>query len=396
MSPRPAAKTPYVPLPPTPKRERRKIPKWLRPPTHDRIYSILSGDARDPRAHLTRLATSLASPVFRSVVFARNTLYNVGILQAEDLGRPAISVGNLTTGGTGKTPMVIALAHRLQAMGHKPAVLLRGYEPSGYESTGSDEAAVLRGALGDTVPVMANPERVQGAKDVIEKHPGITVFLLDDGFQHRAAKRDLNLVLIDATRPFGFDRLLPRGLMREPIGALNRADAVILTRTNRATPEELRDISQRIEDATDRPPLAYAQHDWTTLRLAYKSYPLEHLERYTALGVAGIGNPADFEQRLRQLAGECVGCLTFDDHYLYERSDLSGIFSVASDRGADAVVTTEKDWVKWRSTAHGVKTKIPVFRPVVEMKFTHGEDALDALLEKTLDQPEPPDADAED
>ncbi|MEL7087838.1 MAG: tetraacyldisaccharide 4'-kinase, partial [Planctomycetota bacterium] len=276
---------------------------------------------------------------------------------------------------------------RLQAMGHRPAVLLRGYEPAGFESKkGSDEAAVLRGALGDDVPVMPDKNRVRGAAAVLEKNPEVTVFLLDDGFQHRAARRDLNLVLIDATRPLGFGRLLPRGLMREPIGALRRADAVILTRTNRVEPDELRHISERIEAVTGHPPLAHAQHDWTMLRLAYKSYPLERLGRYTALGVAGIGNPADFEQRLRQLVGGCVGCLIFDDHYLYERSDLSGIFNTALERGADAVVTTEKDWVKWRRSAHGVKIKIPVFRPVVEMKFAQGEAALDALLQQTLEK----------
>ncbi|MEM7627469.1 MAG: tetraacyldisaccharide 4'-kinase [Planctomycetota bacterium] len=388
------AKAAYAPKK-SPKRRRRKIPKWLRPPGHDRVYAIMSGSARDPRAHLMRAATSLVSPAFRAAVFSRNTLHNVGVIGGRDLGRPTISVGNLTTGGTGKTPIVIALAHRLQAMGHRPAVLLRGYEPAGFESKkGSDEAAVLRGALGEDVPVMPDRKRTRGAAAVLEKHPEVTVFLLDDGFQHRAAKRDLNLVLIDATRPFGFGRLLPRGLMREPIGALRRADAVILTRVNRVEPARLTEIAQRIEKVTGRPPLAHAQHDWTTLRLAYKSYPLDRLRRFTALGVAGIGNPADFEQRLRQLAGGCVGCLIFDDHFLYERSDLSGIFNTALERGADAVVTTEKDWVKWRRSAHGVKIKIPVFRPVVEMKFVRGEEALDALLQQTFDQLPAPDNEA--
>ena len=276
----------------TPKRRRRKIPKWLRPPGHDRIYAIMSGRARDPRARLTRGVTSMMSPAFRSVVFARNTLYDIGLLGGADLGRPTISVGNLTTGGTGKTPMVIALAHRLQAMGHRPAVLLRGYEPAGFESKkGSDEAAVLRGALGEDVPVMPDRDRRRGAAGVLDKHPEVTVFLLDDGFQHRAAQRDLNLVLIDATRPFGFGRLLPRGLMREPLAALRRADAIILTRTNRVGPDELEALGRRIEDVTGHPPLARVEHDWTMLRLAYKSYPLDRLEDYTPLGVAGIGNP---------------------------------------------------------------------------------------------------------
>ena len=351
----------------------------------------MSGEDRGPAAVALRGLTLPATLPYRAAVTGRNALYATGILPTRDLGRPTLSVGNLTAGGTGKTPMVIALARLLQAMGHRPAVLLRGYEPKGYESKrGSDEAAELRGSLGGGVPVMPDADRLAGARRVLEQHPETSVFLLDDGFQHRRARRDLNLVLVDTLRPFGFDHLLPRGLLREPVSALRRADAVILTRTDRAEAAQREAVSATIRRLTGRPPLAESIHDWSALRLAFKPYPLERIAQQAVLGVAGIGNPQDFADRLKQVAGRCVGVLTYDDHYRYSRDELAGIFSVALERGAQAVVTTEKDYVKWRTFASGVKARLPVYRPVVALRFTRGAAELQQLLDQKF--PAPPSA----
>ena len=154
----------------------------------------MSGEDRDWRAHALRGVANLGVLPYRLGVAARNLLYAARLRAAKDLGLPTISVGNLTAGGTGKTPMVIELADRLRTMGHRPAVLLRGYEPGGGEDGAtSDEAAVLRGALGPGVPVRPNPSRVAAARAVRDERPDLTVFLLDDGFQHRRAARDLGL-----------------------------------------------------------------------------------------------------------------------------------------------------------------------------------------------------------
>jgi tetraacyldisaccharide 4'-kinase len=358
------------------------------PVSHQRIYAVMSGEATDWKAQMLRGLSAAGVPPYLAAVAGRNALYAAGVLPAAKLGRPTVSVGNLTAGGTGKTPMVIALARRLQAMGHRPAVLLRGYEPAGYErKKGSDEAAELRGSLGPDVPVMPDGSRVRGAKKVLDEHPATTCFVLDDGFQHRRARRDLNLVLVDAQRPFGFDHLLPRGLLREPPSSLKRADAVILTRTNRVEPDVLTELSRRIEKLTGRPPLAHAEHTWTGLRLSFKDYPLDTLADQTVMGVAGIGNPGDFETKLRETVGRYVGTLVFDDHYRYTRDELSGIFNTALEREAQAVVTTEKDYVKWRAFASGVKARLPVYRPKVEMHLTRGNDELDHLLHDKLGTP---------
>ena len=349
-------------------------------PDQARLIRVQSGADRDAAAAALRVASNMGVPPYRFVVGVRNRVYGLGLRRARRLGRPTVSVGNLTAGGTGKTPMVIEVCRRLEAMGHRPAVLLRGYEPAGLETKqGSDEAAVLRGALG-AVPVHPDWSRVRGAKAVLDKHPETSVFVLDDGFQHRRAYRDLDLVLIDATRPFGFGRLLPRGLLREPVGALRRADAVVVTRADRVPAGELAAVDRRVERVTGREPLAHAAHHWAELKAGHRVQPVSRLKGLAVLGVSGIGNPADFEAKLRAEAGRVVGMLAFDDHHAYSRSEVSGVLHHAEERGAEAVVTTEKDWVKWRRLAGGVKATLPVYRPIVRMAMLRGGEALGERL----------------
>ncbi len=360
--------------------------------SQSRILRIMSGEDRDWSARGIRAVANAGVPPYRTAVAARNLMYTTRLRGAKALGLPTISVGNLTAGGTGKTPMVIELADRLRAMGHRPAVLLRGYEPGGLESKqGSDEAAVLRGALGDDVPVRPNANRVAAAKAVLDERPDLTVFLLDDGFQHRRAARDLDLVLVDASRPFGHGRLLPRGLLREPLRALRRADAVVVTRADRVSESQLEDLTRRLTKLQGKPPVAACRHRWSCLRVGYKNQPLDKLADHRVLGASGLGNPADFEATLRDIAGDVAGCLVFDDHHPYTRSDVRGVMNTALERGAQVVVTTEKDWVKWRRLAGGVKLPLPVYRPRVQLAFldgaSDGEDAFDALLRKTIPPP---------
>ncbi|MEM7576152.1 MAG: tetraacyldisaccharide 4'-kinase [Planctomycetota bacterium] len=355
-------------------------------PGHARFLRVMSGQDRDPRAHAWRLALSAARPGYRTLLYADRFQKN---LRARSLGRPTVSVGNLTTGGTGKTPMTVELVRRLRDHGHRPAVLLRGYGTSDLEAKrNADEVEVLRQALGPDVPVEPHPSRVKAARQVLQRVPDTTCFVLDDGFQHRRARRDLDLVLIDATRPFGFDRLLPRGLLREPLSALNRADALMLTRTDQVTPESLETLIARLTKLTGKPPLAHARHAWTTLRLGHKTVPLDTLEGLDVYGVCGIGNPDTFERQLRDAAHRVVGFSAFDDHHRYGRGDIVSIFNATAERGGSAVVTTEKDWVKWRKTANRVKLSLPVYRPGVTMQFSHGAEALDALLREKLPPPD--------
>jgi tetraacyldisaccharide 4'-kinase len=299
----------------------------------------------------------------------RNVMFDRGWRSITKLPRPVISIGNLTTGGTGKTPMVIDLARRLHQQGQAPAVLLRGYKSVNGQS---DEAALLTNALGPGIPVQANPDRVAGAKIVLASNPGVTVFLLDDGFQHRQVHRDLNIVLVDALQPFGFEHLLPRGLLREPIQNLGRADAIIVTRADQADSPD-----QRIA-AMGGNIIAHTAMIWTGLIDAQdQAFALDHLKTQNVLGVCGIGNPRAFEKSLSQIETITTQCAIFDDHHAYSQADLAQLIT---QHAPQAIVTTDKDWVKWLQLP--IDINLPIYRPIYQLNYLDGEGRINALLKK--------------
>ena len=215
---------------------------------------IISGENTSAIARVVRGLAGVVEPFYSAAMRVRNAAYDRGLFHAHDLGRPTISVGNITTGGTGKTPVVIWLARQLREQGRRPAILLRGYGAT--QQHGSDEAALLEQSLNSNstirIPVQANPSRVRGAAEVLQKSPEVDFFLLDDAFQHRRAKRDFNLVLINATEPFGFGHVLPRGLLREPLAGLKRADAFLITRCSLASTEAVAVIDRLFVRPTSR------------------------------------------------------------------------------------------------------------------------------------------------
>ncbi len=184
----------------------------------------MSDSNRPPLPPALEAVAACVEPLYATVMRIRNALYDKGYFATHSLGRPAVSVGNITAGGTGKTPVSIWLATKLAKSNHHPAVLLRGYKTTAEGI--SDEAEVLRNSLAGIAPVIVNRSRVRGAAAALRDHPDTTVFVLDDAMQHRGAKRNFDLVLINARNPFGFDRILPRGLLREPLQELRRASAV--------------------------------------------------------------------------------------------------------------------------------------------------------------------------
>ncbi|MCX5662394.1 MAG: tetraacyldisaccharide 4'-kinase [Planctomycetota bacterium] len=351
--------------------------------------AILRGEDRSLRAEAWRTLLACAEPAYRGVVVLRNKLYSSNVLRSHDLGRTTISIGNLTTGGTGKTPMVIDLARRLLDKGAAPAVLLRGHM-AGPE--GSDEARLLAEELGPRVPVEVDPRRVLAAKRVLERRPDIDVFLLDDGFQHRQARRDLDLVLLDALEPFGPGRMLPRGLLREPRPSLARAGAVIITRADQVDARDLRGLDEQVRSLTGKPPLAHVAHRWIGFRdHKDEPHPAGALQRLTVVGVCGIGNPRGFAATLAHHTATPPAMQLFPDHHAYTRGQVETLLLQAKSSGAAAIVTTEKDWVKWKSLLPE-RPALPIFRPVLRLLFLDGEEATGELLARTLAarQPVPP------
>ncbi|MCC6580828.1 MAG: tetraacyldisaccharide 4'-kinase [Phycisphaeraceae bacterium] len=343
------------------------------------LLSVLRGRSHRPTDAAMRTALSCLTPAYRAAVAARNAMFDLHLRAAFSLDRPTVSVGNLTTGGTGKTPMVAALALMLREAGHLPAVLLRGYRAA--KGKLADEAVLLTRLLGTDIPVEANPCRAAGAKAVLTRTPSVTVFLLDDGFQHRQAKRDVDLVLVDAVEPWGLGRLLPRGLLREPLSSLSRATGVIVTRADQVSPRIVEQIDATVRQWTGQPPTAHVAFAWSSLRDADdRELPLAELRGRRVAGVCGIGNPAGFEASLRQHADEVIRVIALPDHHDYTADEVVQFLRESREAGADVAVTTDKDFVKWSPDAVRAVEGIKVVRPAVRARFLDGLDALRAML----------------
>lgn len=290
--------------------------------------ALITRRRRGVGASMARGALWAVSKLYAAGMRARNWAFDHGLRTIHDPSRPAISIGNLTAGGTGKTPVTAWLASSLAARGHRPAVLMRGYGARPRQK--GDEQRLLEQMLGLSVPVIADPDRAAGACTAIERHPDISCFLLDDGFQHRRLARVFDLVLIDATRPFGLGHLLPRGLLREPATSLGRADAVLMTRADAISPAERETLTAEVRSRTAAPIFACA-------------FELDLDAPPSAVAVSGIGNPAAFEGDLQRRGVQLQATLRFGDHHDYSADDVRRIIKAA---GSVPVVMTAKDWVK--------------------------------------------------
>ncbi len=316
------------------------------------------------------------------VVVARRTLYDRGWLRSERLDVPVISVGNITAGGTGKTPFVAWLAARMQARGWRPGVLSRGYKAPGGGERLNDEGRVLERLLPEVARVQ-NPDRVQGGRKLVEM--GVDVVLLDDGLQHRRLRRDLDLALIDASRPWGLPRgagrdsgvraLLPRGLLREPPRRLAGCDAIVVTRVDQVSLEELERLIAEIQALAPGPGILLGVHRPTRLTApdGRAAHPSALRGREVDL-VSGIGNPEAFESTVVKLGARVCSHRVFRDHHRYAPGDLDRLGSAER-----WIVTTAKDAVKLGDA--GVTASLAVYTLEVEFQLQEGDGVLDALLD---------------
>lgn len=303
-----------------------------------------------------KMPLRLVSAAYEQVVRLRNRGYDAGWLKVQRLERPVISVGNLTLGGAGKTPTVIALGKMLQGAGYSVSVLLRGYKGRhrggplpvsdgrrirSDSGLAGDEALVIARNLPGAL-VTVGKDRA-GAGRWIESREAVDLHLLDDGFQHRQLHRCLNLVLVDVTNPFGGRRMVPSGQLREPLESLRRADAVVLTRTR--TGEDYDPLTRELRRFKLRMPCFHS-----TQRLESVSDRTDGGERAEAplagcraLAFAGLGNPEQFFDSLRRQGVEVVQALPFRDHHRYSTRELSVIAERCRQLRVDTAITTEKD-----------------------------------------------------
>jgi tetraacyldisaccharide 4'-kinase len=319
------------------------------------------------------LADVLAGP-YAGLARLRRWAYRRGLLRSHEADVPVICVGNLSAGGTGKTPMVAWVVRYLRQRGRKPAILTRGYKAVGGVS---DEAELLKAMTGAEVVVMA--DRVAGAAKAVAG--GADVCVMDDGFQHLRLRRDLNIVLLDATRPLAQLHCPPCGLLREGLWALADAQAIVLTRCDLAEVEELAALEERLAKAAPGASRHRAVHravaviDETGARR-----PPEELAGRKVFAFCGLGNPAAFFGTLAGLGAEVVSSASFGDHAAYSQKDLSGLFGSAAAKGADLLVTTEKDYV----TLARLPVSGPIWRLAVEVRIVGGEAELTRKIDAAV------------
>ena len=293
-------------------------------------------------SHLQHLLRPLGA-LYGFAVRLRNRRYdrNPRLIRRADL--PVISVGNVTVGGTGKTPVVMEIVRQLSAWGHRPAILTRGYGAAAGET--ADEVREYAEQL-PGVPVIVNPDRAAGA-EIAQTSFAADCLVLDDGFQHRRLARDLDVVVIDALDPWGGDRMLPAGRLRESLRSLSRADMFIVTRANQVEHSIAAEIERRLADLNRKAPCVQADVEPQEVHIHPEGrVAIEELAYHDVLPVCGIGNPRTFLNTVAPLAGRVCGRLLFSDHCRYKPRHVERILSVARRLGADWVVTTRKDWVK--------------------------------------------------
>jgi tetraacyldisaccharide 4'-kinase len=301
-----------------------------------------------------RLLVPLA-PLYRGAVLARIGAYRRGWLASSRLAAPVISVGNLTFGGTGKTPTVIALVRDLVRRGRHPAVLTRGYgrvvadpmvivgpEPKPTVSSAGDEPLELASRL-PGVPVVVDADRIRGGIEALTR--GADVLVLDDGFQHLRLHRDLDLLLVDAGDPWGGGRMPPSGRLREPISGLARADAVVVTKVPSDPEPILAEVRRVVAEVAPGLPVLAARLEPTAVRRRDGVAGPEVLDGARVLAVAGLGRPEGFADLLRAAGAEIVATRWFADHHIFTEAEIEEAVTVAAAARA-VVVTTAKDAVK--------------------------------------------------
>jgi tetraacyldisaccharide 4'-kinase len=273
----------------------------------------------------------------------RNLAYDGGLAETRRATIPVVSLGNLTTGGTGKTPFAAYVARWFRQRGIRVCFVSRGYGAG--DSGFNDEALVLEQLCPD-VPHLQNVDRVAAARVAVEELDS-QLLILDDGFQHRRIARDLDIVLVDATNPWGFGHLLPRGLLREPVSSVRRAGLAVITRVDQVARESVDEICRVIERANPRCPIAEVV--FPPVRLINSSGVAIEPDTLRGLPVAafcGIGNPQAFQAGLVQLGLAVQAFRMFPDHHRYARSDIDDLARWGAAAGISAIVTTQKDLVK--------------------------------------------------
>jgi tetraacyldisaccharide 4'-kinase len=345
-----------------------------------------------PTRFILRTVLFVPTIIILSIYYFRVLIYKCRIVRPKKLNAKVISVGNITLGGTGKTPLVLYLASELQKTGENIAILTRGYKREskkqldlwGGKSNLSwkevgDEPYLLAQELPE-VPVMVDKNRYKAGAFALRKYRS-EFFLLDDGFQHWKLARDLDIVIIDSFDPFGGGKLFPAGYLREPVSSLKRADILLLNKSDCAiNKENILDVLSRYNPCALVVESVYQVVSINSV-LDDSSMEIESVKGKKALAFSGIANHISFEKTLESIGIKKLKHFKFSDHYPYQEKDLEKIENEAIDLGADLILTTEKDM--FRIPPSG-ESRVPIYWVKIELKITQGEKELWDLIKKKI------------
>ncbi len=337
---------------------------------------------------LRRLAFLLGrplSPLYGALMRKRAAWYQSGVMDSVNLAVPVISVGNLTMGGTGKTPMTIYVARSLLAAGYKPAIVSRGYGGKARQvinlvSDGKQclldvvQAGDEPRLMAETLPGVAVVTGVKRAvvADFAVKELGADVIILDDGFQHMALQRDLDLVLFKAPGFMGSGRVFPGGELREPVEALGRAHAFVITGVDRQNRPAAEEFKKFLGEEFPGKPVVMAEYRFKSLLdQAGESVGQEVLAQ-KLYGFCGLAEPSGFLRTISEQGGSLFGFSVFPDHHPYTATDLAGLVASADNFGCDALLTSEKDMVKLRN----LPCRLPIYALTVELDLPESFQSL--------------------
>ncbi len=358
---------------------------------------LISGQAKGFPAGLLRIILIAASKIYFVIIRLRNYFYDKHIFAIHRVDAAVISIGNITTGGTGKTPLVAWLCNEIKTdpepqtknhrlIDYRIAILTRGYKTTQNLKLKTQNCEDEPALLVENCPqanVVINPDRVIGAAQAIGKYAA-NVLVMDDGFQHRKLARDLEIVTIDATCPFGYGRIIPAGLLREPISSLKRAGVIIITRCDYLSESQLSKIEDRLRNINPNMLIFRTVHQPVYIKtIDNRQIKLEYFKNKKVFAFCGIGNPDSFINTLKNMDYEVVGSKIFDDHYNYTDNCLTEIKKQAQNIGAEIILTTQKDWTKIRLLESA--KDMPLAYLAIEIKFLTGEDKLRCLIEDTLE-----------
>jgi tetraacyldisaccharide 4'-kinase len=372
-----------------------------------KIERVITGDNKKGYGWFVPFL-SVVSKVYGGAVKLRRLFYKKTILTSKRLPCPIISIGNITLGGTGKTPMTIYVAQALKQLGYNVAVISRGYKGRAEKNGGivsdgkvllmtpemsGDEPYMMAKRLKD-VPVIVGKNRFKAGRQAVSKFDP-DVIVLDDGFQHLTLQRDLDIVLLDYHKPFGNRHLLPRGVMREPISALLSADAIILTKSDTVNNDETSLLLRKLRSFERKKPVYRSFHHPFVYKIINREKKifeknmleaqrqnLDCIKGRTVFAFSGLADNYNFLRTLKSLKCNVSGFMEFPDHHPYSERDLDEILSAAKRSMSKCLITTEKDYVR---IVHKIDWSDDLFVIGVEIDFGADKKRFNAFIKDWIE-----------